>query len=62
MRGLWVTYNFNREVWSYAIGETIAVCELKCVNEKRSLIPWGLREANWKINSCSRFSRLSVLP
>ena len=29
MRGLWVTYNLYREVWSHAIGGTIAVCEWK---------------------------------
>ena len=32
------------------------------MNEKRSSIPWGLRMPIWKINSCSRVLRLSVLP
>ena len=29
MRGLWVTNTLYREVWSYDIGGTIAVCEWK---------------------------------
>ena len=32
------------------------------VNEKRSLMPWGLRVPIWKMNLCSRFLRLSVVP
>ena len=32
------------------------------LNEKRSLIPWGLRVPIWKINFCSRVLRLSVHP
>ena len=31
------------------------------MNEKRSLIPWGLRLPLWKMNFCSRVLRLSVL-
>ena len=32
------------------------------MNEKRSLIPWGLRVPIWKINFCSSVLRLSELP
>ena len=33
------------------------------LNEKRSLIPWGLRVPIWEINFCSSvFLRLSELP
>ena len=31
-------------------------------NEKRSLIPWGLKVPIWKMNFCSKRLRLSVLP
>ena len=32
------------------------------LNEKRSLIPWGLRVPIWNINFCSSVLRLSELP
>ena len=32
------------------------------LNEKRSLIPWGLRVPIWNINFCSGVLRLSELP
>ena len=32
------------------------------LNEKRSLIPWGLRVPIWKIKFCSSVLRLSDLP
>ena len=44
--------------WEYGEEKT-SVNEL---NEKRSLIPRGLRVPIWKINFCSRVLRLSELP
>ena len=38
------------------------IAKLNMRNEKRSLIPLGLRVAIWKMNFCSMFLRLSVLP
>ena len=35
---------------------------INLLNEKRSLIPWGLRVPIWKIIFCSRVLRLSVFP
>ena len=32
------------------------------MNERHSLMPWGLRMPIWKMNLCSRFLRLSVAP
>ena len=44
--------------WEYG-DEKIGINYL---NEKRLLIPWGLRVPIWKINFCSGVLRLSELP
>ena len=45
---------------SYAIGDEKT--GINKLNEKRSLIPWGLRVTIWKINFCSSLLRLIELP
>ena len=44
--------------WEYGDKKT----RVNYLNEKRSLIPWGLRVPIWKINFCSSVLRLSELP
>ena len=47
-----------RHWWEYGDEKT----GINWLNEKRSLIPWGLRVPIWKINFCSSVLRLSELP
>ena len=47
-----------RHWWEYGDEKT----GINQLNEKRSLIPWGLRVPIWNINSCSSVLRLSELP
>ena len=47
-----------RHWWEYGDKKT----GINWLNEKRSLIPWGLRVPIWKINFCSSILRLSELP
>ena len=57
-------------VWVYMQKEELRYCweygdektGINEFNEKRSLIPWGLREPFWEINFCSSVLRLSELP
>ena len=46
--------------WSCAVGGNIVTRKTRIdkLNEKRSLIPLGLREPIWKMNLCSRLSEL----
>ena len=44
--------------WEYGDEKT----RINQLNEKRPLIPWGLRVPIWKINFCSSVLRLSELP
>ena len=44
--------------WEYGDEKT----GINSLNEKRSLIPWGLRVTIWKINFCSSLLRLFELP
>ena len=46
--------------WSCAVGGNIVTRKTRIdkLNEKRSLIPVGLREPIWKMNLCSRLSEL----
>ena len=61
---LWVVCGFICRKWSYAIDGNMVTRKQKLnkLNEKRSLIPWGLRVPIWKINFCSSVLRLSELP
>ena len=47
-----------RYQWEYGDEKT----RINWLNEKRSLIPWGIREPIWKINFCFRVLQLSKLP
>ena len=49
---LWVVCGFICRKWSYAIDGNMVTRKQKLnkLNEKRSLIPWGLRVPIWKIN------------
>ena len=49
---------------SYSPGERMVTWKTRInqSNEKRSLIPWGLRMLTWKINVCSKVLWVSVLP
>ena len=52
----------NREIRYWLVPGNVKNNWINKLNEKRSLIPLGLRVPIWKINFCSKVLRLSVFP